>query len=68
MLGRKTSFGRPITFDGVTRAKITALACSETPTGHAHWSLRLIADKAVELELVEQISKSKVRSILKKTS
>ncbi len=60
--------GRPIRIDGTMRAKITALACSETPDGRAKWSLQLLADKAVELELVETISPSKVRQILKKTS
>lgn len=59
--------GRPVSFDGVERAKITALACSETPEGYAQWSLRLLADKAVELDLVSSISYSKVRDILKKT-
>ncbi len=60
--------GRPIVFDGTERAKLTALACSEVPVGYAKWSLRLLADKAVQLELVEQVSYSKVRQILKKTS
>jgi putative transposase len=59
--------GRPVVFDGTERAKITALACSETPEGYAQWSLRLLADKAVELEIVPSISYSKVRDILKKT-
>ena len=59
--------GRPNFFDGLERAQITSLACSETPSGYAKWSLRLLADKAVELKLVEQISPSKVREILKKT-
>ncbi len=60
--------GRPVEFDGEERAKITALACSQTPDGRARWSLHLLADKAVELELVESISPSKVRQILKKTN
>jgi putative transposase len=60
--------GRPIVFAGTERAKITALACSETPAGRAKWSLRLLADKAVELELVATISPSKVREMLKKTN
>lgn len=60
--------GRPIVFDGEQRAKVTALACSETPAGRAKWSLQLLADKAVELELVETISPSKVRELLKKTN
>ncbi len=58
--------GRPVEFDGEQRAKITALACSETPVGRAKWSLQLLADKAVELGVVESISPSKVRSLLKK--
>jgi len=60
--------GRPPTIDGLQRAKVTALACSEPPEGYAHWSLRLLADKAVELELVETISYGSVRDILKKTN
>jgi transposase len=60
--------GRPIVIDGQQRAKITALACSEPPEGYAQWSLRLLADKAVELEYVEGISHTEVRHILKKTN
>jgi putative transposase len=60
--------GRPIEFDGEQCAKVTALACSDTPDGRAKWSLQLLADKAVELELVETISPSKVRQLLKKMS
>lgn len=60
--------GRPVGFSGDVRAKITALACSEAPTGYANWSLRLLADKAVELGFCEDISYSKVRDILKKTN
>ena len=60
--------GRPIQIDGQQRAKITALACSEPPEGYSQWSLRLLADKAVELEYVEGISHTEVRHILKKTN
>ena len=60
--------GRPIQISGEQRAKITALACSTPPEGHAEWSLRLLADKAVELDFCEQISHTHVRTILKKTS
>ena len=60
--------GRPIKIDGEQRAKITALACSTPPEGYAEWSLRLLADKAVELEFCEQISHTQVRTILKKTN
>ena len=55
--------GRPTVIDGLQRTKITALACTE---GYDKWSLRLLADKAVELELVEAISYGEVRLILKK--
>ena len=59
--------GRPTTLDGLQRAKITALACSETPDGHSQWSLRLLADKVVELGYCEDISHTQVRRVLKKT-
>lgn len=59
--------GRPIEIDGEQRAKITALACSTPPEGHAEWSLRLLADKVVELGFSEAISHTHVRTILKKT-
>jgi putative transposase len=58
--------GRPIQIDGEQRAKITALACSEPPEGYARWSLRLLADKAVELGYIENISHTEVADILKK--
>lgn len=60
--------GRPIEIDGTQRAKITALACSAAPEGHAKWSLRLLSDKLVELEIVESISPTQVSKVLKKTS
>ena len=60
--------GRPLTFDGYQRAQITALACSEPPAGHSHWSLRLLADRLVELDVVENISHETVGVILKKTN
>ncbi len=59
--------GRPKTISGETRAKITALACSTPPAGYGRWSLRLLADKAVELEFIEHISHDAVGDILKKT-
>jgi transposase len=60
--------GRPIQIDGEQRAKITALACSKPPEGYARWSLRLLADKAVELGYFEHISHTEVADILKKTN
>ncbi len=60
--------GRPVTISGTERAKITALACSDAPEGYGQWSLRLLAEKAVELEYVEEISHTHVGRILKKTN
>lgn len=67
-LEEKPREGRPIRIDGKQRAAITALACSEPPTGHARWTLRLLADKVVELGLCESLSHTKARSVLKKTN
>jgi len=67
-LFEKARCGRPVRIDGVQRAKITALACSAPPEGHARWSLRLLADKAVELQLCDAVSHNAVKEILKKTS
>lgn len=60
--------GRPIEIDGHQRAKITALACSTPPEGRARWTLRLLADKAVELGHLKRLSHTKARQILKKTN
>jgi putative transposase len=60
--------GRPIEIDGEQRAKITALACSEPPAGYAQWSLRLLAEKAVELDFCEHVSHTEISDILKKTN
>jgi putative transposase len=68
VLTDKPRSGRPTVIDGLQRAKITALACSDPPQGYDKWSLRLLADKAVELKLVESISYGEVRLILKKTN
>jgi len=58
--------GRPVEISGAQRAKITALACSEAPEGHTRWSLRLLAEKVVELGYCDSISYGQVRKILKK--
>jgi len=63
----KPRSGQPARIDGVARAKITALACSTAPDGHARWTLRLLADKAIELGFCESISHSTVKEVLKKT-
>jgi transposase len=54
--------------DGKQEARLIALACSEPPEGQARWSLRVLADKLVELEIVEEeVSYQTVRRTLKKT-
>ena len=66
--------GRPSTrlykkkIDGDVEAHIVALSCSNPPDGFARWSLRLLADKAVELEYIDSISHESVRQMLKKTN
>ena len=56
----------PAKVDGKVEAEIVALACSKAPEGHARWTLRLLAAKAVELNYVESISYVRVQQILKK--
>lgn len=53
--------------DGEVEAHLVALSCGKPPEGHARWSLRLLADKAVELQYVDSISYETVRRVLKKT-
>lgn len=53
--------------DGEQEARLIAVACSETPAGSDRWSLRLLADELVRLEVVETISHETVRQTLKKT-
>lgn len=54
--------------DGDFEAHLVALSCSEPPPGHVRWSLRLLADKLVELQYVDSVSYETVRRVLKKTS
>lgn len=54
--------------DGRAEATLIATACSEAPEGHEHWTLRLLADKLVQLQVVEAVSHETVRRTLKKTS
>ena len=53
--------------DGEFEAHLIALSCSEAPKGQARWSLRLLADKMVELNYVDSVSHETVRQTLKKT-
>lgn len=54
--------------DGEVEAHLIALACGTPPEGHARWTLRLLADKLVELELLPSVSHETVRQALKQTS
>ena len=66
-LSERPRSGKPPTIKPAEKAKITALACAEAPAGYARWTLRLLADKAVELGYLESISHMGVGRILKKT-
>jgi len=55
-------------FDGEAQAKLTALACSTPPKGHARWTLRLLAERVVALEIVEKAHFNTVGRALKKTN
>ena len=52
--------------DGAAEARLVQLACSEAPDGREHWTLQLLADKLIELEVVETVSRETVRTTLKK--
>lgn len=60
--------GAPNKFTGRDKAKVTAIACSKPPAGRTRWTLRLIADTLVELDIVDDISHQTVQRILKKTN
>lgn len=53
--------------DGQQEARLVAVACGQPPEGQARWTLRLLADKLVELEVVDEVSYQTVRRVLKKT-
>jgi transposase len=69
-LGRKEPDrpSRQRTLDGKAEARLIALACSEPPPGRVRWTLRLLADKLVELEIVDTVSTETIRRTLKKTN
>jgi transposase len=63
--GRRPHYVRKA--DGEFEARLVALSCSKPPKGHAQWSLRLLADRAVELDYIDKVSHETVRRVLKKT-
>jgi len=67
VLKEKKRSGRPEKLQGKEKAHLIALACSNAPEGRALWTLRLLADQCVSLDLVESISHETIRTILKKT-
>ena len=64
--GKPREIKKEKVFDGQVESKLLALRCSNVPDGSNQWTLRLLADKMVELEYVESISHETVRQILKK--
>jgi transposase len=68
-LHRKKPTGRQYRkLDGDQEARLVALACSAPPTGKARWTLKMLADRLVELEVVDAVSDETVRRTLKKTT
>jgi transposase len=65
---RKPSNRQYRKLDGAQEAKLLAIACSQPPAGRSRWTLQLLADRLVELEIVEEISDECVRRTLKKMS
>ena len=65
-LSEKPHSGAPTKIDGKIQAKITMLALSEPPDGRSKWTLNLLADKLVEMEVVDSISNMTVQRVLKK--
>lgn len=65
--GKKREKFKEKVFDGTVEAHVVALRCSQPPAGRARWTVRLLAQKMVELEYVETIGRETVRKMLKKT-
>ena len=67
-LGERARRGAPPLLTGAAQAHLVAVACSKPPEGRLRWTLRLLADRVVELQLAERCSYETVRRVLKKTS
>ena len=65
-LNEKPRPGRPPKLTGRDEAKLALIACSEPPEGRARWSVRLLTDKLIELDIVDSISREAVRQYIKK--
>ena len=65
-LNEKPRSGAPPKIDGRIEAQLTLLACSEPPDGRSKWTVRLLADKLVEMEVIDSISHMSVQRLLKK--
>jgi transposase len=65
---RRETPPRRFILDGRAEARLVATCCSEPPAGRARWTLRLLADRLVELNVVESVSRDTVRRTLKKTN
>jgi putative transposase len=65
-LHEKARSGAPTKIDGRIEAELTLLACSDPPDGRSKWTVRLLADKLVEIEVVDSISHMSVQRLLKK--
>ena len=59
---------REVRFDGAFEARLIAMACSDVPEGHQRWTVRLLADKVVELNIAPSVSHMTVQRVLKKTN
>jgi hypothetical protein len=64
---RQENASRPRTLDGAAEARLVALACRTPPAGRARWTLTLLADKLMELKVVDAVSRTTVHRSLKKT-
>ena len=65
---KPSTTSRPKKFDGEKEAHLIALACSQAPEGHSRWTLRLLAEKMVELNHFSSISHEAIRRVVKKTN
>ena len=68
LVRRPQSKPREVDFDGEFDARLTALACSQAPKGRQRWTVRLLAEKLVELKIAERVSPMTVQRSLKKTN